>query len=79
MGPDDTERQKRALVRAARMTLRKGELSALGSSDPVPLTPEESVSLVYELTLAAWSLAGKSLPQYTRDTIPVRMITGEAD
>lgn len=74
----DAERRKRAAARAARMILHKGESSAPGS-DPAPLTPEQAVSLVHELTLAAWSLAGRPLPRYTRDTIPVRIVPNEAD
>ena len=34
-------------------------------------TPQERVAAVEELTLAAWKLAGRALPSYTRETIPV--------
>jgi DMSO/TMAO reductase YedYZ molybdopterin-dependent catalytic subunit len=78
MEPGDAERRKRAAARAARMTLHKGEASSPGSN-PAPLTPEQAVSLVHELTLAAWSLAGRPLPRYTRETIPLRIVTNDAD
>jgi hypothetical protein len=60
------------------MTLRKdGQHSSEG--DPVRLTPEESLSLVHELTLSAWALSGKPLPQYTRATTPIRIVKGKAE
>lgn len=43
------------------------------------LTPEESLSLVHELTLSAWALSGKPLPQYTRATTPIRIVKGKAE
>lgn len=46
--------------------------------DPTPLLPEQAVLLVHELTLAAWSLAGRPLPTYTRSTIPMRVISNDA-
>lgn len=46
--------------------------------DPVRLSPEQAVSLVHELTVTAWSLAGKALPTYTRSTIPMRVISNDA-
>ena len=57
------------------MTVHKGA----GAADPVRLTPEQAVSLVYELTLTAWSLSGRSLPQYTRATMPVRKVRSGAE
>ncbi|HWN71639.1 MAG TPA: hypothetical protein VNM90_28575 [Haliangium sp.] len=58
------------------MTIRKdGQSPAEG--DPVHLTPEQSLSLVYELTLAAWTLSGKPFPQYTRATMPIRLVTSK--
>lgn len=58
------------------MSMRKGESSAPGP-DPVPLSPEQAVSLVHELTMTAWSLAGKALPTYTQSTIPMRVIPND--
>lgn len=78
MDPGEAERRKRAAARAARVTIRKdGQGPAEG--DPVHLTPEQSVSLVYELTLTAWTLSGKPFPQYTRATMPIRLVTGKAE
>lgn len=38
-------------------------------------TLEERVAAVGELTLSAWRLAGRSLPSYTRATMPVAVRT----
>lgn len=60
------------------MTLRKdGQSPAEG--ELVHLSPEESLSLVHELTLSAWALSGKPFPHYTRATIPIRIVTGKAE
>ena len=76
MEPAEAERRRRAAARAARVRIRKdGHGPAEG--DPVRLTPEQSVSLVYELTLTAWALSGKPFPQYTRATMPVRLVTSK--
>jgi hypothetical protein len=76
MEPGEAERRKRAAERAARVTIRKdGQSPAEG--DPVHLTPEQSVALVYELTLTAWALSGKPFPQYTRATMPIRRVTSK--
>jgi hypothetical protein len=78
MEPGEAERRKRAAARAGRMTLRKdGQRPAEG--DPVRLTPEECLALVHELTLSAWALSGEPLPQYTRATMPIRIVTGKAE
>ncbi|MGQ0648892.1 MAG: hypothetical protein ACT4P7_15145 [Gemmatimonadaceae bacterium] len=38
-------------------------------------TPDERVAAVTELTLEVWRLAGRSLPSYTRATMPVVIAT----
>jgi hypothetical protein len=38
-------------------------------------TADERVAAVAALTLHAWTLAGKTLPTYTRATMPVRLST----
>lgn len=78
MEPGEAERRKRAAARAAHMTIRHGGQSP-GRGDPVHLHPEQSLSLVYELTLAAWSLSGKPVPQCTRATMPIRRVTSKAE
>jgi hypothetical protein len=78
MEPGESERRKRAAARAGRMTVRKDGQHA-SEGDAVRLTPEESLSLVHELTLSAWALSGKPLPQYTRATTPIRIIKGKAE
>jgi hypothetical protein len=60
------------------MIVRKdGQSPAEG--DPVRLTPEDSLSLIHELTRTAWSLSGKPFPRYTRATMPVRIVPNKAD
>lgn len=78
MDSDDAARRTRAQERAARMTLRK-TAPGMASADPVRLTPEQAVSLVHELTFTAWALSGRPLPEYTRDTIPIRIVTSKAE
>jgi hypothetical protein len=35
-------------------------------------TAEERLAMVWTLTLEAWALLGEPLPEYTRETMPVR-------
>jgi DMSO/TMAO reductase YedYZ molybdopterin-dependent catalytic subunit len=35
-------------------------------------TPEERLAMMWPLTLAAWALTGKKIPDYDRRTMPVR-------
>jgi hypothetical protein len=37
-------------------------------------TPEERLAMIWELSLDAWTLAGRPLPQYSRAETPVRVI-----
>ena len=37
-------------------------------------TAEERLAMMWELTLGAWSLTGKPLPDYTRANMPGRII-----
>ncbi len=52
---------------------------ALGSEPPDDLshlTPDERVSLVWDVTVAAWLLAGKELPNVPRSQWPGRVVRG---
>jgi hypothetical protein len=40
-------------------------------------TPEERLAMMWPLTLSAWALAGKPLPDYERRHMPVRYIAPE--
>lgn len=39
-------------------------------------TAEERLAMVWTLTLEAWRLAGRELPNYERSAMPVRVIRG---
>lgn len=54
------------------MSVRIVSLHSDAASDPrMEGTPDARVHAVTELTLLAWRLAGRSLPVYTREDIPV--------
>ena len=38
-------------------------------------TAEERVAMIWRLTLDAWAMAGRSIPQYQRDQAPIRIVT----
>jgi hypothetical protein len=54
----------------------------LGEEPPDDLsattTPEERLAMVDALTLEAWSLTGRALPEYTRRETPVSIRPGPA-
>jgi hypothetical protein len=37
-------------------------------------TPAERLAMLWELTLDAWTLAGRQLPEYSRAETPVRVL-----
>lgn len=37
-------------------------------------TPEERLAMMWPLALDAWATAGRPLPTYTRDEMPVRVL-----
>lgn len=37
-------------------------------------TPEERVAMVWPLTVEAWSLTGRPIPEYPRARTPVRLV-----
>jgi hypothetical protein len=41
-------------------------------------TPEQRLEMVWTLTMDAWSLTGRSLPDYPRHAAPVRCLRREA-
>lgn len=64
---DDPSAADRARARTARML-------AASAAEGIPSTPEERVTLVVELTRAAWAFSGQPLPSYDRAHMPVRVI-----
>lgn len=37
-------------------------------------TPEERLAMMWPLAVEAWSLTGRAMPEYTRETMPVRVM-----
>lgn len=48
--------------------------SELGDDLRAETTPEERLSMMWELAQRAWLLAGRSLPAYDRASIPGRVV-----
>jgi hypothetical protein len=66
---------------AARAAARKGwpiRVYRLGEEPPDDLrattTAAERVEMVWQVTLDAWALAGRTIPDYPRSEAPVRVI-----
>jgi len=57
--------------------LRKSRLQR-SEADLTPISGEEAVALVRQLTAESWSLAGLETPNYTRDRIPWRFVPGRS-
>jgi hypothetical protein len=69
------------LESAARAAARKNwpiRACRLGEEPPEDLrattTAGERAEMVWQITLDAWALAGRTLPDYPRDEAPVRVI-----
>lgn len=69
-----SDRRTRAEQRRQRAVLRKTTLHAI-EDDIVVVRGAEAVSLVHRLTVMSWSLASRTLPEYTRDRIPCRFVS----
>ena len=66
------ESQARAERRRATWTATLGtEQRAPQAADS---TPEQRVGVMQELALAGWALTGQALPEYSRATMPGRVI-----
>lgn len=71
MNNDDRGRAERAQKRAATMHLRLTPQHPGREHDFSPVSGAEAVALAVELSRAAWTLAGRSLPSYRREEIPI--------
>lgn len=49
-------------------------MTTLDAPDAHPVIGADAISLVMELTDAAWSLAGLPLPEYTRSETPYKFV-----
>ena len=71
----EATRRARADARRTRVTLHRGTLQE-GERDLSPVRGAEALALVTRLSQEAWSLGGRSLPTYARNSIPCRFIPG---
>jgi hypothetical protein len=72
---EDSERKIRAALRRKTTLLNRTTLQRL-EHDPTPTSGLAAISLVQQLTLECWALAGKEAPAYPREEIPVRFVRG---
>ncbi|MGM0576091.1 MAG: hypothetical protein ACQEXJ_10220 [Myxococcota bacterium] len=78
MNADDEARASRAAARA-RWPGAVVRLDDVPEVDVLRRPPGELVGMVRDLTLAAWSMAGRPIPDYDRAHMPGRVVrTGEA-
>ncbi|HVO45864.1 MAG TPA: hypothetical protein VMT29_05960 [Steroidobacteraceae bacterium] len=70
---DESGRKLRAAQRRRTMILTLGS-SGHREPDPMPLSGLAAVSLVQQLTRECWALAGKGIPDYTREQTPMRFV-----
>lgn len=77
MSDTDPQRDARAARRRARATWPGRLVRQLDEQEVeiVDAPPGERVAMVYELTLAAWAMAGKSIPDYERAEMPIRIVS----
>ena len=69
------EAARRARARASWPGLKTTLAEAPGAEDlSASTTPEQRLAMMWELTLGAWSLTGLPLPDYTRATMPGRLV-----
>jgi len=71
--PGSNDRAKRRASARRHWPVRKYRLGEEPSDDlSDATTAEERLQMVWRLTVDAWALSGKRLPDYDRSTAPVR-------
>lgn len=70
---DDETRARRAAARAG-WPGRVGRLEELPEVEVLDGPPGELIAMVRQLTLQAWAMAGKPIPDYDRANMPGRVI-----
>lgn len=70
---DEAHREARRRARAS-WPVRRFDLGAEPPEDLSHLTPDERIALVWPLTVRAWRLSGRELPDVPRSHWPGRMI-----
>ena len=71
--PAEGSAEQRRRARAA-WPVRKFRLGEEPADDMAGTTVEERVEMVWQLTLDAWSSAGREIPTYRRSEMPVRVL-----
>ncbi len=72
------DREARRQRRLQDLAIRRYKLGEEPSDDiSLTTTAEERLAMMWPLALRAWSLTGQPLPDYTRATIPTRIIRGK--
>ena len=72
---EHSERKIRAALRRKTAVLNRTTLQRV-EHDSTPTSGLAAISLVQQLTLECWALAGKKAPAYRREEIPVRFVHG---
>lgn len=70
--PDEAARRRRAALRRARCTLTVTTPEA--SRPPRPPTPIARLAMMWPLSVEAWLLSGRPLPDYRREEMPGRVL-----
>jgi hypothetical protein len=71
----DSNREERARGRAAWAGARSHLATFDDAADVMTTgTPSERVAMVWGLTLDAWAMSGRPLPDYPRDASPGRIV-----
>jgi len=70
---NDSERRLRAEFRRRTAVIHRATLGGI-EPDPVPVSGPDAVWLVEQLTRESWAAAGRSLPRYSREQIPVSFV-----
>ena len=80
MSESASQRAARRRREAQQWPIRKYALGQEPARDPLdPTTAEQRVAMMWPLALQMWTLAGKAVPQYTRATMPGRIIRPDKD
>ena len=75
----DSARETRRTARA-RWPVRRFRLEdAPGPDLSATTTAEERLAMMWPLAREAWSLAGRAIPDYPRDRMPIRVIRPSGD
>lgn len=68
----DAKRRRHARAGWPVSVCRLGEEPSDDLSDST--TPEERLAMMWPLAVDAWTSAGRALPEYTREEMPVRVV-----